>query len=113
MTRPAFRTAEMLQGNPDINVVFADTGPAAVGAIQAIKQLGKQGKVSLYAFCAADTALDSTLYRGCAAQEPAQYAATLLTNVKTFLGGGTVPPEVLQPVKVFTEGQKPGAGEVG
>jgi ribose transport system substrate-binding protein len=104
---------EMLQGNPDINVVFADTGPAAVGAIQAIKQLGKQGKVSLYAFCAADTPLDSTLYRGCGAQEPAQYAATVLTNIKTYIGGGKVEPQVLQPVKVFTQGQKPGPGEVG
>jgi len=31
-------------GNPDINVVFADTGPGTVGALQAINQLGKAGK---------------------------------------------------------------------
>jgi len=104
---------DMLQGNPNINVVFADTGPAAVGGIQAIKQLGKSGKVSLYAFCAADTALDQTLYRGCAAQEPAQYAQILVDNIKTYIGGHAVPAQILLPVKVFTEGQKPGPGEVG
>jgi ribose transport system substrate-binding protein len=105
--------SEMLQGNPKINVVFADTGPAAVGAIQAIKQLGKTGKVSLYAFCAANTALNNTLYRGCAAQEPALYAQMIVTNVKSYLVGHPVEKNVLVPVKVFTEGQKPGPGLVG
>jgi ribose transport system substrate-binding protein len=104
---------EMLQGKPDINVVFADTGPATVGAIQAIKQLGLSGKVALYGFCAADQALDATLYRGCSAQEPANYAGIVVKNVKTYLGGGTVQAEELVPVKVFTEGQKPKPGEVG
>lgn len=104
---------EMLQGNPDINVVFADTGPGAVGSIQAIKQLKREGKVSLYAFCAADTALDSTLYRGCAAQEPAMYAKIVVESAAKYRNGETVEPEILLPVKVFTEGQKPAAGEVG
>lgn len=104
---------EMLQGNPDINVVFADTGPATVGAIQAIKQLNRSGKVTLYGFCAADQKLDATLYRGCSAQEPANYAAIVVKNVKTYVGGGSVKAEQLVPVKVFTEGQKPAPGEVG
>ncbi len=104
---------EMLQGKPDINVVFADTGPATVGAIQAIKQLNLSGKVVLYGFCAADQALDATLYRGCSAQEPADYANIVVKNVKTYLDGGTVQAEQLVPVKVFSEGQKPKPGEVG
>ena len=82
-------------------------------AIQAIKQLNLSGKVALYGFCAADQALDATLYRGCSAQEPANYAAIVVKNVKTYLGGGTVQAEQLVPVKVFTEGQKPQPGEVG
>lgn len=104
---------EMLQGKPDINVVFADTGPATVGAIQAIKQLNLSGKVALYGFCAADQALDATLYRGCSAQEPADYAGIVVKNVKTYLGGSTVQAEQLVPVKVFAEGQTPKPGEVG
>lgn len=105
-------TGDLLQSNPDINVVFADTGPGAVGAIQAIKQAGRQDKVKLYAFCAADTAL-TDFYVGCAAQEPADYAKTVVDNIKTYIGGSTLEPTVLLAPKVFLAGQKPGEGEVG
>lgn len=106
-------TTELLQGNPDINVIWADTGPHAVGAIQAIRQLGREGDVALYGFCAAETALDDTLYRGCAAQEPADYARIVVNNVVEYLNGEDVPAEVLQPLKVFSEGETPAPGEVG
>jgi len=104
-------TTDMLQGNPDINVVFADTGPGTVGALQAISQLGKTAKVTLYGFCAANQPLDAT-YRACAAQEPADYARIVVENVHSYLGGAQVPPTILQPLKVFTSGA-PGPGEVG
>lgn len=104
---------EMLQGHRDINVVWASTGPAAVGSIQAIRQLGLTGKVTLYAFCAADTATDDVLYRGCAAQQPTEYARIVTENVAAFVRGQTLEPEVLLPVKVFSEGQKPAADELG
>jgi len=103
---------DMLQGHPDINVIWADTGPHAVGALQAISQQGKADTVKLYAFCAADTALTKT-YAACAAQEPADYARIALENLKKYLGGVDVPAQVLQPLKIFIDGQKPGPGEVG
>lgn len=105
-------TSDLLQSNPAINTIFADTGPGTVGALQAIKQAGKQGSVKLYAFCAADTAL-TDFYMACAAQEPAEYAKTALTNLKSYLGGSKVEQSVLQAPKVFVNGQTPGAGEVG
>jgi ribose transport system substrate-binding protein len=104
-------TTDLLQGNPNINVVFADTGPGTVGALQAIAQLRKTGKVTLYGFCAADTALTAT-YKACAAQEPADYARIVVENVKSYIGGAKVPVSILQPLKIFTSG-KPGPGEVG
>ena len=105
-------TGDMLQGNPDINVLFADAGPHAVGALQAVAQQGKADKIKIYAFCAADEPLTST-YAACAAQEPAQYAVILLDSLKKYLAGETVEKEVLQPLKVFVNGQTPGKGEVG
>jgi len=105
-------TSDLLQSNPNINTIFADTGPGAVGALQAIKQSGKGDKVSLYAFCAADTALTG-FYKACAAQEPAQYAKVVVDNIKSYLGGAKVPAEVLEAPKVFLSGQTPGPGEVG
>jgi ribose transport system substrate-binding protein len=104
-------TTDMLQGNPNINVVFADTGPASVGALQAISQLGKTNKVTLYGFCAADQAINAT-YKACAAQEPTEYAQIVVDNVKNYLGGKHVQATILQPLKIFTSGT-PGPGEVG
>jgi ribose transport system substrate-binding protein len=105
-------TSDLLQSNSSINMIFADTGPGAVGALQAIKQAGKQKTVALYAFCAASTAL-TDFYKACSAQEPAQYADVLLTNLKSYLGGKTVEKTVLEAPKVFLVGQTPGPGEVG
>jgi ribose transport system substrate-binding protein len=106
-------TTDLIQGNPNMNVIFADAGPEVTGAIQAIKQLNKVGKISLYGFCAASTPLDNTLYRGCAAQEPAQYAQTMTQNIAQYIKGKKLAPQILQSVKVFSEGQTPGPGEVG
>lgn len=103
---------DLLQAHPDMNIIWADTGPAAVGALQAINQQGKADQVKLYAFCAADEPLTAT-YAACAAQEPADYARIVLDNMKKYLGGGDVPKSVLQPLKIFLKGQKPGPGEVG
>jgi len=106
-------TTDLIQGNPNMNLIFADTGPGVTGAIQAIKQLNKVGKISLYGFCAGSTKLDNTLYRGCAAQEPAQYAQITVQSISQYLQGKQVPAQVLEPVTVFSEGQMPGPGELG
>lgn len=103
---------DLLQGNPDLNVIFADAGPHAVGALQAVQQQNKGDKIKVYAFCAADEKLTST-YAACAAQEPAMYAKVVLDNLKLYLGGSTVDQQVLEPLKVFVNGQTPGPGEVG
>jgi ribose transport system substrate-binding protein len=106
-------TTDLIQGNPNMNVILADTGPGVVGAIQAIKQLNKVGKIALYGFCAANTKLDNTLYRGCSAQEPAQYAQVAVQSISQYLQGKKVPAQVLKPVTIFSEGQMPGPGELG
>lgn len=106
-------TGDLLQGHPDINVLFADAGPHAVGALQAIAQQGKNDTVKVSAFCAADEELTST-YAACAGQEPAAYAVTtVLDNLKKYLAGETVEKQVLQTPKVLVSGQTPAPGEVG
>jgi ribose transport system substrate-binding protein len=96
-------TTEMLQGHPDMNVVWADTGPAAVGALQAIKQLNRAGQVSLYGLCADGVPIDAT-YRGCVAQEPADYARIVVENIRKHVDGKAVEAKVLRPMVVVTEG---------
>lgn len=104
-------TTDMLQGNPGINLIWADTGPSAVGALRAIQQLGLQDKVKLYAFCAADVEMKGP-YVACAAQEPAKYGQMVIENIKAYVAGKDVPPEILVPLKLYRGGfTKP--GEVG
>lgn len=105
-------TTDMLQGNPDITVVYGDTGPATFGAFQAVKQLGLSKKVSVYGFCAADTSLAGA-YQGCTAQEPYDYAKIVVENVKAYLGGGKIQSTILRPLKTFVSGQTPGPGLLG
>lgn len=104
-------TGEMLQGNPDINVIFASTGPGTYGALQALESSGND-KVALYGFCASEELLDG-VYKGCVAQEPAVYGAEVIGQISDFIGGATPQPEILKPLKLFTSGETPAPGEVG
>ncbi len=53
-------TTELMSGNPGINVIFASTGPATYGALQA---LSGNSAVSLYGFCASEEPLQG-IYKG-------------------------------------------------
>lgn len=103
---------DMLQGNPDMNVIFADTGPGAIGAIQAVKALGREDKVSIFAFCAADTKITGP-YKACSAQQPATYAKITVQSVRDYIDGKDINPNVFLPVATFTYGQTPPPGELG
>jgi ribose transport system substrate-binding protein len=102
-------TSEMLQGNPDINVIFASTGPGAYGALQA---LTANTNVKVYGFCAAETTLTEQ-YPACVAQEPEVYGTEVVGQVRAWLDGATPEKEILKELKLFTVGQTPGPGEVG
>jgi ribose transport system substrate-binding protein len=104
-------TTEMLQGNPDINVIFASTGPASYGALQALQSLNRTD-VMVYGFCAAEEPL-TDIYPACVAQEPYDYGVRVVGQIKDWMGGATPAPEVLRPLKMFFKGETPGPGEVG
>jgi ribose transport system substrate-binding protein len=104
-------TMEMLQGNPDINVIFASTGPGTYGALQAVQSLGNTD-VLIYGFCAAEEPLTEQ-YPGCVAQEPYDYGARVIGQIQEWLGGATPAPEILRPLKMFSTGETPGPGDVG
>lgn len=101
-------TSEMMQGNPDINVIFASTGPAAYGAIQATEGMD----VKVYGFCAAEEPLTDS-YPACVAQEPEDYGRRVVQQIVIYSDGGTVEPEILRPLKMFLTPETPGPGFVG
>lgn len=104
-------TTDMLQGHPDINVLWADTGPSALGALRAIQALNKQDSVKLYAFCAASVEMTGP-YVGCAAQQPALYAQMVVQEIGKYLKGETIQQQLLVPLKLYHGGTPP-PGEVG
>jgi ribose transport system substrate-binding protein len=104
--------SDMLQGNPSMNVIWADSGPNAVGALKAIQSLGLSDKVSLYAFCAADTPVAGP-YKACVAQEPADYAKITIDNIVQYFKAQPVQPSILEPCKLFLSGTTPGKGDLG
>lgn len=102
-------TTEMLSGNPEINVVFASTGPGTYGALQG---LSGHPDVSLYGFCASEESLAGQ-YKGCVAQEPESYGSQVVDQVRAWVDGATPEKEILLPLKLFVTGETPAPGEVG
>lgn len=103
-------TTEMLQGNPEMNAIFASTGPAAQGGLEAVKASGRDVKV--YGFCAPEVPL-TDLYPACVAQEPEDYGRRVIQQIRLFVDGESVDAEILRPLKMFVDGETPGPGEVG
>lgn len=101
-------TSEMMQGHPEINLIFASTGPAAYGAIQATD--GKDVKV--YGFCAAEETLTDN-YPACVAQEPEDYGRRVVQQITQWKGGAQVEAQLLRPLKLFVKPDTPGPGFVG
>lgn len=92
-------TTEMLQGHPDITVVYSDTEPSALGAIAAIQQLGRDD-VKLYAFVdklGVKHIQDNTTLKAGAIQEPAKLAQIQVENIKKFFAGEKLAPVIDSP----------------
>ena len=105
-------TTEMLQGNPDMTIVFSDTEPAALGATAAIEQLGKSGTVQLYSFVDKEGVKKITVnkvLKAGAIQEPVKLAKLLVESVKKHFSGEKVPEMLNSPPLLVN---KDNAGEV-
>jgi ribose transport system substrate-binding protein len=108
-------TAEMLLGNPKMNVIFADTGPGVVGALLAIKELKREKTVSLFGFCAAISAVPeiSGAYKGCVGQEPKVYGSKTIEQIKLYITGTDVEKTLLVATPVFNQGDSVPANVIG
>lgn len=90
-------TTEMLLGNPKINIVFANTEPAALGSAAAIKQLGLQDKVSLYAFVDKNGVkmIETGEIKAGAIQEPAKLARIAVDSALKHLENKSAPMDYI------------------
>ena len=99
--------SEMLQGHPNMSIIFSDTGPAALGVMQAIQSQNKQGKVALFGFSSARQNIkaieDNSIYKAGVRQQPTVEAQTEVDNMYKYLNKQSVPRQVLVPVPAVTK----------
>jgi ribose transport system substrate-binding protein len=105
-------TTDMLEGNPTMNVIWADSGPNALGAFKAVESLKSRTGVSVFGFCAADTRL-TNIYRGCVGQQPYYYAEVLVNQMARYLDGRSIPTTILEQVPTYVTGQLPASNILG
>lgn len=99
-------TTEMLQGRPEINVVYSDTEPSALGSLAAIQQLGVSDKVKLYAFVDKEgvkAVQNNSILKAGAIQEPVKLAQLLVENARKSLSGEQVPAMINNPPLLVTK----------
>lgn len=104
-------TTEMLAGNPDINVIWASTGPGTYGALQALQSLGNTD-IQLYGFCAADEPVTGQ-YRGCVGQEPYDYGTRVIGQIRSGWAGANAALRGVASSEDLHYGETPAPGEVG
>jgi ribose transport system substrate-binding protein len=99
--------SEMLQGHPNMTIIFSDTGPAALGVMQAIQSEHKQGKVNLFGFSSARPNIkaieNNSIYKAGVRQQPTVEAQIEVANIYKYLNHKKIPAQVLVPVPAVTK----------
>jgi ribose transport system substrate-binding protein len=103
----AFRTTEdVLQAHPDIDAIFGINDDSALGALAAIEKAGKIGRVKIVGFDAVPEAREAIkagkIYAD-VIQKPKEIGKNTIEAVKTYISGGTVPPNILIPCGLYTQ----------
>ena len=102
----------MLQGNGDIQAVFAANDEMALGALEAISGAGKN--VLVVGFDATDDAIEAVKagrMGGTVAQQPALLGSTAVENALRLINGETVEKKIPVEVTLITKENADAAGE--
>jgi len=104
---------DILTANPDVNIIYAANEGGTVGAMQAVKNAGKEGKVFVFGtdgseqlgrgLLASDNVLQATT-----AQQPFVVGSKGVDAALELLKGKSVKTEELVPVKLLARSDKAG-----
>ena len=100
----------MLQANPDMDLLFAANDLMALGAIEAIAAAGRTGKVRVIGFDALDdakTAMAAGTMDASVAQFPYEMGKTAVESAVAILNGEKPPPEILVRLEMVTKDTAP------
>ncbi len=99
-------TEDILQGNPDLNAIYAHNDEMALGAVRAVAAAGKTDEIKIYGIDATDDALAAVESGEMAAtvqQQPDLQIQTALQNAVKYLDGESVEELVNIPLKLITK----------
>lgn len=99
-------TEDILQGNPDLNAIYAHNDEMALGAVRAVASAKKADAVKIYGIDATDDALAAVENGEMAAtvqQQPDLQIQTALQNAVKYLKGESVEELVNIPLKLITK----------
>lgn len=95
---------DILQGNPQLDGIFAINDPSALGAVAALEKSGRADKVKVIGFDgqleARKAIKDGKIYAD-AIQYPDKIAQMAIATITKYMAGETVPPEVLIPTQLY------------
>jgi ribose transport system substrate-binding protein len=96
----------MLQANPDMDLLFAASDLMALGAIEAIAAAGKTGRVRVIGFDALDdakTAMAVGTMDASVAQFPYEMGKTAVESAVKILNGEKLPAEIMVKLEMVTK----------
>ncbi|MBW3622296.1 MAG: substrate-binding domain-containing protein [Armatimonadetes bacterium] len=102
----SFKVAQdILQSHPDLDGLFAINDPSALGAVAAIEQAGKAGKIKVIGFDgmpeARQAVKDGKIYADIV-QHPDAIGKITMETVNKYMAGEKVPAQKLIPASTYT-----------
>lgn len=99
--------SNILQGQPEIDAVFAINDPSALGVLAAVQSAGREDEMFIVGVDGAPNALEAisngTALAATAAQQPAKIGKLGVEYGLKILNGEETPDEIPVPVKLITE----------
>ncbi|MCW6511200.1 substrate-binding domain-containing protein [Lichenifustis flavocetrariae] len=105
--------SDLLTAHPEINVIYAANEGGTVGAVQAVRRAGKQGKVFVFGTDGSEQLANFLLdpdgvLIATTAQQPAEVGKDAIETALQAIGGKTVEKQVLVPALPLSRDDKAG-----
>jgi ABC-type sugar transport system substrate-binding protein len=95
--------SDIITANPDINIIYAANEGGTVGAVQAVRRAGKQGKIFVFGIDGSEQLANFLLdpdnvLQAVTAQQPFEMGRSAVQNVVDVVAGKSVPKDIIVPV---------------
>lgn len=105
--------SDILTANPDIQIIYAANEGGTIGAVQAVKKAGLEGKVFVFGTDGSEQLANMLLdgdnvLQAVTAQQPLEVGSLAVAAAQSLIDGGTVEASVVVPVLPLTRANPDG-----